>query len=143
MSFAIRRRDGSEVTLAEIRTAAEGEALLEELDQAIIAIEEQIERAKSRKTDRDWLIRTKTAARHRRIMRPKLQERIADLRRTERAAEKAAAIEVEKAENARRTDGRRRAFILAAKDTLEPCVFDQIWKRARVISPDAFDDEAA
>ena len=69
-----------------------------------------------------------------------MQERIGELRRAEERRAKASAAAAVAAANATRTDGRRRAFILAARELLGHEVVTEVWARAAELKPDAFAD---
>lgn len=120
-------RDGSTMLISDIDTVAAGEAALDELDRAIINIEEHVERGnRDRGTDQDWLIRAKTALKHRRRSRPILQERIAQLRR----AEKDAARQAHDAKDADQRKTWLDAFMKATRDELPGERFMSLCRRA-------------
>lgn len=85
-------RFGPDFDLASLATAADAQAALDELQREIISIDEQIERASARynetgrRSDSAWLIAARTAVRHRRRTRQRVQERWGELRRQERRA---------------------------------------------------------
>ncbi|MCJ2033793.1 hypothetical protein MKK54_06155, partial [Methylobacterium sp. J-068] len=77
-------QDGSEITLDAIETSTQGQAILAEIDEAILAIEGQF--AFGRQTDDpSWRTRAEIALKRKRRSRPVLQERIGVLRRAERS----------------------------------------------------------
>ncbi|XYD07453.1 hypothetical protein R1A27_20310 [Methylobacterium sp. NMS12] len=129
------RPDGREVHIDDITTAAEGQVLLDELDVAIISIESQIAGAASgdRQRDPDWQRRVGVALKRKRRQRPRLQQRIGELRKTERQAEVRAVAQ------AAPGDGQRKAFVIAAADMLDHELVTEIWARAREMRPAAFD----
>ncbi len=128
----ILRRDGSEVHLDDIATAEEGQAILDEIDAAILAIENQVETSCGR--DHDWRRRAGVALKRKRRVRPALQQRIAVLRKAEKKPP------IVKATAQRDIgDRRRQAFIKAADATLDPELYLEIWQRASEFDPQAFD----
>lgn len=137
---AVQRRDGSVVELANIRTAAEGQALLDENDAAILAIEEQLENWADGRGGPDRVRRAKGALKRKRRIRPALQQRIAVLRKAEERAEFAPA-DGRAFPRRERSELRRVAFVNAAEQLLDHKVFTEIWARAAEIAPDAFASE--
>lgn len=130
----IVRRDGSEVHLDDIETADQGQALLDEIDAAILSIEDQFAYGGHPDRDSSWKIRAETALKKRRRVRPALQKRIADLRRAERQAGPVREVRATPA-----ADLRRAAFINAAEAMLERDLFVEIWARAETMEPAAFE----
>lgn len=133
---AVRRSDGSLVRLDDIATAEEGRALLEEVDAGILAIEEQIENWTEQRHDPDWPRRAKTALKRKRRIRPALQQRIAELRRSEKLPATPTLRVGPKAELIER---RRVAFINAAEAVLDRELFVEIWARAAEDMPEVFE----
>lgn len=127
--------DGREIHVDDIATAAEGQAILDGLDGAILTIEDQIAHA-GPGTDPSWRKRAEMALKRKRRQRPALQQRIGVLRRAERQA---AQPQFEPGFGKR--DGRRRAFIDAAEELLSPETFTEIWARAVERAPDVFADK--
>ena len=126
--------DGREVHLDDIATAAEGQTILDDLDTAIISIEMQVDAARdgASPNDPEWRRRADTALKRKRRIRPRLQQRIGQLRRAERFAE------VQAAAKALPGDVQRKAFVIAAADMLDRELVTEIWARAREIRPAAF-----
>ncbi len=115
-------REGAQIDLNDIVDPNEGEEILDELHGSIISIEEQLCFNADSK-DRTWRIRAQTALRHRKLMVPRLQARIAMLRR-QRTQDRAVA--------------RRDAFVLAAKEELDLDTYERLWDVARTNHPEAF-----
>ena len=132
------RPDGREVHLDDIRTAAEGATLLDEMDASIIAIETQIASVEAGTWVRDpgWLPQATKIVRTKRCVRPKLQQRIAALKKAEKAAA-APPPPVQSPKNSR-----RQAFVLAAEELLDHELMVTVWERARELRPAAFAGEA-
>lgn len=126
--------DGREVHLDDIATAAEGQMILDDLDTAIDKIELQLTDARDgiSQNDPDWRRRAETALKRKRRIRPRLQHRIGELRKAERAASVRAAAEAVPG------DVQRKAFVIAAADMLDHELVTEIWARAREIRPAAF-----
>ncbi|AYO83685.1 hypothetical protein [Methylobacterium brachiatum] len=126
--------DGREVHLDDIATAAEGQTILDDLDTAIDKIELQVTDARDGISQNcpDWRRRAETALKRKRRQRPRLQQRISELRRSERAASVGAAAEAVPG------DVQRKAFVIAAADMLDHELVTEIWARAREIRPAAF-----
>lgn len=128
-------RDGTEIRVDAIETSAQGQAILAEIDGAILAIEDQIALGKET-GDPSWRTRAEMALKRKRRSRPILQERIGVLRR----AEKAAALGASQAEAASKVDAKRQAFVHAAYELLghETCV--EVWALAQEKQPLLFAD---
>ncbi len=126
--------DGRAIHLDDIPTAEEGRQLLAVLDGEIARIEDQLSAADLRGADPEWRRRAATAHKRKRRIRPRLQERIGTLRRSER--DQAHTADTLAASSAK--DGRRRAFILAAQELLSHEVVTEVWARAAEIKPDLF-----
>jgi len=128
-------QDGSEIRVDAIETSAQGRAILDEIDGAILAIEDQIAHGIG-SDDPSWRVRAEMALKRKRRSRPVLQERIGVLRR----AEKAAALGVSQAKVATKVDAKRQAFIHAAYELLghETCV--EVWALAQEKQPLLFAD---
>lgn len=128
-------RDGTEIHVDAIETSAQGQAILAEVDGAILSIEDQFARGIGTR-DPEWRVRAEMALKRKRRSRPVLQERIGVLRR----AEKAAALGASQAEAATKVDAKRQAFIHAAYELLghETCV--EVWARAQEKQPLLFAD---
>lgn len=126
--------DGREVHLDDIATAAEGQTILDDLDTAIDKIELQVAAARdgASPNDPDWRRRAETALKRKRRIRPRLQQRIGELRKAERVAQ------VQAAAAAVPGDVQRKAFVIAAADMLDHELVTEIWARAREIRPAAF-----
>jgi hypothetical protein len=133
----IVQRNGIDIKLSDIKSAIEGDAILDELDQAIVSIEQQIADGARTVCNGGWLIKARTALRYKKLARPKLQARIAELRRQEKAQ---AAGDLRQYQQSR-DNMKRRTFILAAKESLNADSFDQLWAKAREILPDAFTED--
>lgn len=131
-------RDGSEIHLDAIETSARGQAILAEIDEAILAIEGQI--AFGRQTDDpSWRTRAEIALKRKRRSRPLLQERIGALRR----AEKAAALGASQAQASSKVDAKRQAFVLAAYELLGHETCTEVWTRAQERQPALFVEAGA
>lgn len=128
-------RDGSEITLDAITSSAQGQAILAEIDEAILAIEGQI--AFGRQTDDpSWRTRAEIALKRKRRSRPVLQERIGVLRRAERAA----ALGASQAQVSSKVDAKRQAFVQAAYELLGHEACTEVWARAQEKQPALFAD---
>jgi len=134
----IQLADGEEIEIDDLADYDQARRLLDQLDREIITIEAQICDGPRPGQAADWLARAKSALRHRKVLRPKLQERIADLKK-EKA--KAAHAVAEVASQSRRSD-KRHAFMKAAVDVLPRGEFNAIMRRAKEMFPAAFSDEA-
>jgi hypothetical protein len=131
--------DGREIHLDDVATSAEGQAILDDVDAAIDRIEAQLDAPPFPGSgDPDWRRRAQVALKKKRRSRPRIQLRIADLRRAERQVPQQPAG----AGQARR-DVRRKAFIDAAEQLLEHDLFTEIWARAQEMRPEAFQDGEA
>ncbi|MBB2963770.1 hypothetical protein [Methylobacterium sp. R2-1] len=75
--------DGREVHIDDVTTAAEGQTILDDLDGAILGIEDQLAFDDGRNGPL-WRKRAETALKKKRRQRPGLQRRIGDLRRAEK-----------------------------------------------------------
>nr|USU31058.1 hypothetical protein NG677_17155 [Methylobacterium sp. OTU13CASTA1] len=128
-------RDGTEIRVDAIETSAQGQAILAEIDGAILAIEDQIALGTGM-DDPTWRTRAELALKRKRRSRPVLQERIGVLRR----AEKAAALGASQAQSASKADAKRQAFVQAAYELLghETCV--EVWALAQEKQPLLFAD---
>ncbi|SFT11041.1 hypothetical protein [Methylobacterium sp. yr668] len=131
--------DGREVHLDDITTAAEGQTILDDLDAAIINIELQVDAARdgASPNDPEWRRRAETALKRKRRIRPRMQQRIGELRKAERLAQ------VQAAAKAVPGDVQRKAFVIAAADMLDDELVTEIWARAREIRPAAFAEGSA
>lgn len=135
MSFIVLR-DGQQVEIADIATVAAGNDALACLDESIIAIEEQIERAAAEgDTGSDWLIKARTALKHRRRSRAPLQERIGHLRRSEKAAAHQAVLAASAREGVPSADTPRhilwqQAFVDAVRADVPEDQFQRFKRRA-------------
>lgn len=128
-------RDGREIHLDDIETAAQGQAILDEIDEAIDGIEIQVEGRRA-EVDPFWLQRASTALKRKRRQRPRLQQRIGELRRAEKAAGTRDAL----GQVTSKVDAKRQAFIHAAYEMLghETCV--EVWAKAQEKQPGLFSD---
>lgn len=129
--------DGSRVHLDDIQTMAEGQRHLDELDDAILHIESQVADTKSGRRqapDEDWSRRVGIALKRKRRVRPRLQQRIGDLRKAERQT----AVKVKGPEIRPDREERRVAFIDAAEEVLDRDLFLAIWDRAKEMRPSVF-----
>ncbi|GAA0252272.1 hypothetical protein LNAOJCKE_4786 [Methylorubrum aminovorans] len=124
--------DGREVHLDDITTAAEGQTILDDLDGAILGIEDQLAFDDGRNGP-VWRKRAEMALKKKRRQRPGLQQRIGDLRRAEKRAAQPEPATSHK-------DAKRKAFIDAAEELLSPEVFTEVWTRAAERVPAAFAD---
>jgi hypothetical protein len=122
--------DGREVHLDDITTAAEGQAIIDDLDGAILGIEDQLAFDDGRKGP-VWRKRAETALKKKRRQRPGLQQRIGELRRAEKRAAQLEPV-------TSRKDAKRKAFVDAAEELLTPEVFTEVWARAAERMPVAF-----
>lgn len=128
-------QDGSEITLDAIETSAQGQAILAEIDEAILAIEGQF--AFGRETDDpSWRTRAEIALKRKRRSRPVLQERIGVLRRAERAL----ALGASQAAVSSKVDAKRQAFVHAAYELLGHEACTEVWARAQQKQPALFAD---
>ncbi|GJE19542.1 hypothetical protein [Methylobacterium marchantiae] len=126
-------RDGSEIRLEDIQSSEQGRAILDEIDGAILAIEDQIALG-FQSDDPSWKVRAEIALKRKRRSRPALQARIGELRR----AEKALAIKDTHANATSKVDAKRQAFVHAAYELLghETCV--EVWALAQEKQPALF-----
>jgi hypothetical protein len=128
-------QDGSEITLDAIETSAQGQAILAEIDEAILAIEGQF--AFGRQTDDpSWRTRAEIALKRKRRSRPVLQERIGVLRRAERSM----ALGSSQAAVSSKVDAKRQAFVHAAYELLGHEACTEVWARAQQKQPALFAD---
>ncbi|MDO9428405.1 MAG: hypothetical protein Q7T93_16435 [Methylobacterium sp.] len=125
--------DGARICIGDIATVAEGRRILDELDIGIIETEDQLHEAGAGRRQSTWAWRrsAEVALKWKKLMRPRLQKRIAELKRAEKAAVSAAAIE-----------SRRGAFLAAAAELLGHEACTEIWARAAEINPIAFAEGA-
>lgn len=124
--------DGREIHVDDVTTSGEGRAIIDELESAAILIATQLEFDLDR--DDAWRKRATLALRRKRAVLSRLQQRVAGLRRVERAA----AVGANSQPVVGKADAKRHAFIEAALDLLghEQCV--EIWARAEERQPDLF-----
>ncbi|MDV2986368.1 UNVERIFIED_CONTAM: hypothetical protein Q9R58_18780 [Methylobacteriaceae bacterium AG10] len=122
--------DGREVHLDDITTAAEGQTILDDLDGAILGIEDQLAFDDGHNGPL-WRKRAETALKKKRRQRPGLQRRIGDLRRAEKRATQPEPVTSHR-------DAKRKAFVDAAEEVLPPEVFTEVWARAVEREPSAF-----
>ncbi|WP_246690211.1 hypothetical protein [Methylorubrum populi] len=125
--------DGREVHLDDISSAAEGQTIIDDLDGAILGIEDQLAYDDGRNGP-VWRKRAEMALKKKRRQRPALQQRIGELRRAERLA----AAHPPAGPGPSRRDIRRKAFVNAAEQLLSPEVFTEVWARAAEMEPVAF-----
>lgn len=123
--------DGREIHLDDVATAAEGQTILDDVDEAIDGIERQL--ASGLAGSEDWRRRAEIALKKKRRSRPRLQQRIAELRRAERQAPPVPA-----GAGPARRDAKRKAFIDAAEQMLDHDLVTEIWARAQEMRPEAF-----
>lgn len=121
---------GREIHLDDIATAAEGQMILDDIDGAILAIEDQLATDRGR-SDPAWRKKAEMALKKKRRQRPGLQQRIGELRRTEKQISRPFSATSHK-------DAQRKAFIGAARQLLSPEVFTEVWARAAERDPTAF-----
>lgn len=126
-------RNGTGVHLDDIATASDGQAILDDLDGAILSIEDQLAFDDGSKGAL-WRKRADKALRRKRRQRPALQQRIGELRGAEKQAEHEARAD----QNAAHLDVKRRAFIKAAEELLAPELLTEVWARAAEREPAAF-----
>jgi len=133
--------DGTRICIDDIATVAEGRRILDELDAGILDTEDQLREAAAgrRQSTRTWRRSAELALKWKRLMRPRLQERIGELKRADKTS---ASVEAARA-YAAAIDGRRGAFIAAATELLDREVCTEIWARAAELKPEAFSDGAA
>lgn len=128
-------RNGTEISLDAIESSAQGQAILAEIDEAILAIEGQV--AFGRETDDpSWRTRAEIALKRKRRSRPLLQERIGALRRAERAI----ALGASQAQVSSKVDAKRQAFVRAAYELLGHEACTEVWARAQEKQPALFAD---
>ncbi|ACL56957.1 hypothetical protein [Methylobacterium nodulans] len=127
--------DGTEIHVDDIATAEQGRSLLDRLDQEIASIEDQISAAVLRgSADPSWRRRAEIALKRKRRIRPRLQERIDELRR----AEQAVRAEANRVADRAAIDGQRRAVMIAARELLGHEIMTEIWARAAELRPACF-----
>ncbi|KQT17720.1 hypothetical protein ASG40_17005 [Methylobacterium sp. Leaf399] len=126
---------GGELHIDDIETAAQGQAILDEIDGAISTIEDQFAHGVTSEKDPSWRARAEIALKRKRRQRPRLQQRIGELRRAERQVLPPSGKHLADYE---RREARRRAFIDAAKQMLDAEMVTEIWARAAEQAPDAF-----
>lgn len=126
--------NGETISIGDIATASAGQAILDDLDGAILKIEDDL----ANSGDSGWRARAEMALKKKRRQRPTLQQRIGELRRAERQA----GAQLLPAPGPERRDARRKAFINAAKELLSPEVFTEVWARAEEQDPAAFEGRA-
>ncbi|MCJ2080721.1 hypothetical protein [Methylobacterium sp. J-090] len=127
--------DGQQIRIADIQTVEEGRTVLDSLTGGILGIEAQIERMDI--SDPDYSQRRRRAERAlriKRLQRPRLEVRIAEIRRAERAVRAALNPPVLESQ----TLNRRRAFVQAAQQILGEARCQEIWTRARENHPEAW-----
>ncbi|MGW5961035.1 hypothetical protein [Methylorubrum thiocyanatum] len=122
--------DGREVHIDDITTVAEGQTILDDLDGAILGIEDQLAYDDGRNGP-VWRKRAEMALKKKRRQRPGLQQRIGELRRAEKRATQPEPV-------TSRTDAKRKAFVDAAEELLTPEAFTEVWARAAERMPMAF-----
>ncbi|EHP78310.1 hypothetical protein [Methylorubrum extorquens] len=122
--------DGREVHLDDITTAAEGQTVLDDLDGAILGIEDQLAFDDGRNGP-IWRKRAEMALKKKRRQRPGLQQRIGELRRAERQDARPDPATSHK-------DAKRRAFLKAAEELLTAELVSEVWARAAERDPAAF-----
>ncbi|NEU13557.1 hypothetical protein G3T14_15665 [Methylobacterium sp. BTF04] len=133
----IRFRDGTEISIDDIKTAEQGRQILAGVDASILAIEDQIDHADlSTEHGREWKKRAERALKVKRRSRPNLQARIGELARAERGTAGRLAHEAA----LREADGKRRSFVHAAYQMLGHETCTEIWARAAELQPAAFPD---
>lgn len=123
-----------EVHFDNIATTAEGQAILDEVDGAILGIENQFAFDDGRNGP-VWCKRAESALKKRR-QRPGLQQRIGGLRRAERQATAQPPIGL----GPDRRDARRKTFIDAAEELIGPEVFTEVCARAAERGAGLFED---
>jgi len=126
-------QSGDAVEISEIATAEEGRSVLDEIDSSILSIEAQLADFQG---DPEWRKRAARALKVRKLQRPRVQERIGQLRVVEKNRSHANHM----AANSLKVDAKRGAFVKAAYELLghERCA--DVWARAQAISPEAFDE---
>lgn len=124
--------NGQEVHLDDITTAVEGQTVLDDLDGAILGIEDQLAFDDGRNGP-VWRKRAEMALKKKRRQRPGLQQRIGELRRAEKRSAQPEPVTSHK-------DAKRKAFIDAAEELLSAEVFSEVWTRAAEREPSAFAD---
>ncbi|MCP1544566.1 hypothetical protein [Methylorubrum extorquens] len=122
--------NGQEVHLDDITTSAEGQTILDDLDGAILGIEDQLAFDDGHNGP-IWRKRAEMALKKKRRQRPGLQQRIGELRREEKRAAQHEPV-------TSRKDAKRKAFVDAAEELLSPEVFTKVWSRAAERMPVAF-----
>lgn len=133
-------KDGSSVHLDDIATVEQGQAVLDDLDCAIVTIRAQIEAGEAESRPWHWRKSAKLALNKKQSIRPRLQQRIAELRRAERqeAHRRTIADGVVKPPGKKST--RVKAFVAAAHELLPAETVVEIWARAAEREPEAFAD---
>lgn len=127
--------DGREVHVDDIATNAEGRAIIDEIEAATILIATQLEFDTER--DDAWRKRATLALRRKRAVLSRLQQRVAELRR----AEKAAAVGANAHPAVGKADAKRFAFIEAAHEHLGVDTCIKIWALAKGKQPALFADD--
>ena len=126
--------DRSEVHIADIKTAADGNSILADIDASILSIEAQLEFGRG-DAEPGWRARAEASLKIKRRLRPALQQRIGELRRAERVAGRTVVTQA----YAGTVDAKRKAFIDAACELLGHEICVEIWTRAQQIRPSVFD----
>ncbi|UMY16636.1 hypothetical protein MMB17_18405 [Methylobacterium organophilum] len=121
---------GGEIHLDDIVTAEEGQRVLDDIDGAILNIEDQLGFDNGSR-DPFWRKRAESALKKKRRQRPAVQKRIAELRRAERRI-------AWPDPSTLMMDGKRKAFVKAAGDLLSPEVITEIWAHAAELNPSLF-----
>ena len=127
-------RDGRGIHLDAIATVDEGQAALDDLDCAVLSIEAQLAADGGGANRAGWRCAAEATLRKKRRIRPRLQQRIAELRRIERRA----APSLGDGSGKLRRENRRKAFIDAAEELLPAETFTEIWARAAEREPELF-----
>ena len=126
--------DRSEVHIADIKTAAEGNSILADIDASILSIEAQLEFGRG-DAEPGWRARAEASLKIKRRLRPALQQRIGELRRAEHVSGRTVVAQA----YAATVDAKRKAFIDAAGELLGHEICVEIWARAQQIRPSVFD----
>lgn len=131
-------QNGRRIALADITSAAQGRAIMDELDADIINVEDQISSCTIPAVHSEWRRRAERALRIKKRIRNTLQERIGALRRAEKAAADAAERVAAYGVKAVQVDAKRKAFVHAAYQMIGHEACTEIWARAAEMKPEVF-----
>lgn len=135
---AVQLADGTRIELAQLTNVEDGRRLLDDLDAEIVSIEDQLREAGAGRRPSTWAWRRSAdlALRYKKLMRPRLQERIAELKHAEKVTAATAAART----YAALINAKRDAFVKAAYELLGHEACTEVWARAAELAPTAFSD---